>query len=163
VVWGRAVTNVLQNIRTFDRERFDHWYKPRQDEMRKNANFRYLVDLRNQVLKEGVLGGISTSVYIGHFSTDQLGELGPSPTGATGFFIGDQLGGSGWTVKLSDGTEERFYTDIPTSWEVSIQTNFVDVTKQLGLPAPNVPIDRLIADYVEYLGQLVADARAEFG
>ncbi len=46
VVWGRAVTNVLQNTRTFDRDRFDSWYAPHQAAMRENPDFKYLVDLR---------------------------------------------------------------------------------------------------------------------
>jgi len=123
VVWGRAVTNVLQNIRTFDRERFETWYAPHQAAMREKTDFKYLVDLRSQVLKEGVLGGISSSLHIEEFNTNQLRDLPPAPPGAGGFFIGDQLGGSGWIVKLADGTEERYYLELPTHWKMTMKNS----------------------------------------
>ncbi|HVC78234.1 MAG TPA: hypothetical protein VND96_17120 [Candidatus Micrarchaeaceae archaeon] len=162
VVWGRAVTNVLQNIKTFDRERFEAWYAPRQTAMREKTDFKYLVDLRSQVLKEGVLGGISSSLHIEEFNTSQLRDLPPAPPGAGGFFIGDHLGGSGWIVKLADGTEERYYVELPTHWKMTMKTYFTDVTTQLGLPPPSIPIDQLLTEYVAYLGDLIKSAQKEF-
>ena len=163
VVWGRAVTNVLQNIRTFDKVSFDAWYAPREADMRDRQDFKYLYDLRSQVLKQGVLGGISSSIHIEYFNTNQLSELPPPPPGAGAFFIGDQMGGSGWVVKLADGTEERYYVELPTHWKMTMKTYFADVTTQLGLPPPSTPIDQLLTEYVGYLGALVKDAEKEFG
>jgi hypothetical protein len=161
VVWGRAVTNVLQNIKTFDRERFARWYEPRQAVLRENADFKYLYELRSQLLKEGVLGRISGSMHIEHFNTNQLAELHPPP-GARGFFLGDRLGGSGWEVALGDGTVETYYIELPTTWKIKTAAHFADVTTELGLPPPAKPIDRLLAEYLDHLSGLIRDADAEF-
>lgn len=161
VVWGRAVTNVLQNVRTFERQRFDSWYEPRQAALRDNADFKYLYELRSQLLKEGVLGGISSSMHIEHFNTNQLAELQPPP-GARGFFIGDRLGGSGWEVALGDGAIETYYVDLPTTWKIKTAAHFADVTTELGLAPPTKQIDRLLAEYLQHLSTLVSDAEAEF-
>jgi hypothetical protein len=161
IVWGRAVTNVLQSIKTFDREHFENWYAPHQTAMRDNPNFRYLYNLRSQILKEGVLGGISGSLYIDYFNTSQIDEL-PRPPGASSFFLGDRLGGSGWIIKLADGTEETYYAELPTHWRMKAEAHFVDVTTQLGLEPPTKPIDELLTEYLDYLMDLVKDARREF-
>jgi hypothetical protein len=161
VVFGRAVTNVLQNIRTLDRERFDRWYEPRKRVMTEKPDFKYLYELRTQVLKEGVLGRTTASVEIGEFNSRQIADL-PAPANATGFFIGDSLGGSGWTVRLGDGTEERYYAELPTDWRVKAEAHFADVTSALGLTPPNTPIDRLLSQYIDYLANLVAEAEREF-
>ena len=129
--------------------------------MRDNADFRYLYDLRTQLLKEGVLGGISASAHIEHFDTRQLAEL-PRPPGASGFFIGDQLGGSGWIVKLEDGSEERFYVELPSHWRMKTWGNFVEVSRQLRLRPPETPIDRLLSEYVDYLSRLIVEAKRDF-
>ena len=40
--------------------------------------------------------------------------FGPQPPGATSFFIGDELGGTGWEVPQPDGsTEKVLYFDLP--------------------------------------------------
>lgn len=162
IVFGRAVTNVLQNIKTFERDNFDQWYAPHQREMRENVDFKYLVELRNQVLKEGVLGSTSGSLMIDYFDSSQLKQL-RRPAGGKAFFMGDRLGGSGWEVELADGSTETYYVDLPTSWQVKAGSHFVDVTTQLGLEPPKTPIDQLLTNYLNYLSRLVAEARRMFG
>jgi len=39
--------------------------------------------------------------------------FGPQPPGATSFFIGDELGGTGWEVSQPDGSTEKYYIDLP--------------------------------------------------
>ena len=70
IVFGRAVTNILQNLRSIESD-FDAWYE------------RYRIP-------------------------EDLTRFGPPPPNAKGFFIGDNLGGSGWEVKLPDGSIEKY-------------------------------------------------------
>jgi hypothetical protein len=51
VVFGRAVTNALQNLRSFDRRSFDEWYGPWQQEMRDYELLRWFYELRSKILK----------------------------------------------------------------------------------------------------------------
>jgi len=51
VVFGRAVTNALQNLRTFDKAAFDQWYGPWQQEMRDDPLLRWFYELRSDILK----------------------------------------------------------------------------------------------------------------
>jgi hypothetical protein len=51
VVFGRAVTNALQNLRRFDRRAFDAWYGPWQQEMRNDPLLRWFYVLRSDILK----------------------------------------------------------------------------------------------------------------
>ena len=162
VVFGRAVTNAVQNIRRFEREGFERWYGPRQAALRENTDFKYLVELRNQILKEGVLGSTSASMMIEDFNTNQLAELPTPPAGAKSFFMGDHLGGSGWEVDLADGTKERYYIELPTTWKIRTEAHFTDVTTSLGLPPPKKPIDHLLVEYMDQLTDLIAAARLEF-
>src|SRR5437879_8397352 len=52
-VQGRAVTNVLQHLRTFDRPGFDAWYTPYEQQMRQDQLLSYFYKLRTLLLKEG--------------------------------------------------------------------------------------------------------------
>lgn len=49
IVFGRAVTNVLQTLRGTE-PAFDEWYKPRRDEMASDPLLKYFYTLRSQVL-----------------------------------------------------------------------------------------------------------------
>ena len=50
VVFGRSMTLVMQNLRTHDREAFDSWYAPWQEEMKGDSLMRYFCDLRTRVI-----------------------------------------------------------------------------------------------------------------
>ena len=52
VVFGRSVTNVLQTLRSVDREGFDRWYLPYRKQMEDDALLRYFYRLRSIILKE---------------------------------------------------------------------------------------------------------------
>ena len=45
------------------------------------------------------------------------------PEGANGFFIGDNLGGSGWEVYLPDGSTEKYYVAMLDEIQSQIQVN----------------------------------------
>src|SRR5262249_12088167 len=102
-VFGRAVTNVLQNLRSIEAG-FDEWYEGYKKEMAADPLMKYFYNLRSEILKEGVLK-VSTHTHLKHFRPSQdIGRFGPPPPNAKGFFIGDHLGGSGWEVELPDGS-----------------------------------------------------------
>ena len=50
VVFGRSMTLVMQNLRSHDREVFDSWYAPWQEEMKNDPLMRYFYDLRTMVI-----------------------------------------------------------------------------------------------------------------
>jgi hypothetical protein len=51
VVFGRSVTNAMQNLRSFDEKAFNDWYGPWEAEMRADPLLRYFYELRTQILK----------------------------------------------------------------------------------------------------------------
>ncbi|HDD44713.1 MAG TPA: hypothetical protein ENG63_07635 [Candidatus Desulfofervidus auxilii] len=54
IVFGRAVTNVLQNLRSIESD-FDAWYERYREEMKNAPLMRYFYKLRSKILKEGLL------------------------------------------------------------------------------------------------------------
>lgn len=121
---------------------------------------RYFVDARNELEKQGKLS-VATRAHINYFSTNDIRKFGRPPVGAKSFFIGDNLGGTGWEVELADGTTEKYYVELPASiGEVKQQfTNF---------PAAKAPelagksVEELCAMYIEKLEALVALAKMHF-
>lgn len=83
VVFGRAITNVLQNLRSTESD-FDAWYLPCVEAMRADALLKYFYNLRSQILKEG---DIATSVSV-KFSGDPTALMRSfkAPPKAKGFF-----------------------------------------------------------------------------
>jgi hypothetical protein len=94
IVFGRAVTFVIQNLRSVLGDSFDQWYAPEQEAMKLDPLMRYFVEARNAIEKQGRIN-LTTSATIHSFSTSDLSRFGTPPPGAQGFFIGDQLGGTG--------------------------------------------------------------------
>ncbi len=166
-VFGRSTTLALQNLRSAvdDREHFETWYAGHVERMNSDPLFRYFVELRNEILKEGPP---RTSVS---FSTRNL-TINPeearrsAPPGAETMFIGDRRGGSGYKIRMPDGTLERYYTDLPGGMSAEISP------MQLHLPNPPVQasgepfedssIQALSSLYIDELGRIVADARQTF-
>jgi hypothetical protein len=161
VVFGRAVTNVLQNLRSTVQD-FDTWYAPYQTEMREDPLLRYFYVLRSEILKEGTLR-TSSSTYVSHFNFPQdMQRLGPPPPGARSFFMGDQAGGSGWEVLTDGGDIEKFYIDIPgdiATFEVHLP-EAPDVHR--GASISDKRVETLARLYFEYLATMVEDARKHF-
>ena len=52
VVFGRSMTLVMQNLRTHDKEAFDRWYAPWQEEMKGDPLMRYFSDLRTKIIHQ---------------------------------------------------------------------------------------------------------------
>ncbi len=159
IVWGRAVTSVLQTLRGTGKH-FDDWYAPYVAEMRADPAMRAMYELRSRVLKEGDLPVHSSMTFTGN-PGEIMRRVGPPPPGAKGFFIGDRIGGSGWEVALADGTTEKFYVEIPPIAGVSIEmkVHLSDAPDEV----KNMAIEQLCERYLTYLEGVVDDARRRFG
>jgi hypothetical protein len=154
IVFGRAVTNVLENLRG-KVEGFDAWYKPQSARLGEDESFRRIYKMRSEILKEGETT-VGTSMHIRNFSTDDMHRLGPPPPGATSFFMGDQRGGSGWLVPLPDGTEEKYYVELPS--DIGSTTFVMEVGERR-----SVPVAGVLARYLSTLKRLIDEAESTFG
>ncbi|EGR2355990.1 hypothetical protein QNE77_004436 [Vibrio alginolyticus] len=160
IVFGRSVTFVLQNLKTpVGEEAFNEWYIPLQEEMKQDVVMKYFVTLRNEILKQGKLP-ISTSVTA-TISSGDIAKLGNPPPGAQSFFIGDQSGGSGWVIELADGTEEKYYVEIPESM-AKVQQHFSELPVPEEDSLKTKSIEELCRYYLEKLENLIDDAKLTF-
>jgi hypothetical protein len=163
IVFGRAVTNVLQNLRSaVGAQTFNDWYLPVQEEMRNDELLRYFYKLRSEILKEGSLQ-TTTSMYIEHLDISELRPLMEQrPAGAKDFFIGDQLGGSGWEVELPDGTTSKYYVDLPQHM-LTTTLHFPDPPQNhRGAPLQDTSVEALAKHYLDYLADLINQAVNRF-
>jgi hypothetical protein len=137
---------------------FDAWYAPKQAEMKADPLMRYFHDLRTSIEKKAATPTVP-SVHIHSFTSDTMKRLEPRPPGAIGFFVGDQNGGSGWRVRLPDGSEEPYYVELPQ--------DVAEVHLHLpGAPPPqtgsgNKAVD-LVAAYLSKVKALIDEARLKF-
>ncbi|MDX0318906.1 hypothetical protein GOC38_14790 [Sinorhizobium meliloti] len=109
IVFARSVTLALQNLSSRE-PGFDEWYEPIRQSLKADRSFKILLDARNSILKAATTP-VFRSTYFNSRTT--LGDLGPRPKNATGFFLADTNGGSGWFIKLPDGSEEKMYVVLP--------------------------------------------------
>jgi hypothetical protein len=161
ITFGRSVTFVLQNLRSVvEPGRFDAWYEPHQQSLKDDPLMRYFVEARNELEKQGKLS-VATKAHIHAFSSDDIKKFGRPPVGAAGFFIGDQLGGSGWEVELADGTKEKYYVDLPSSVG-SVTQHFSNLPEAVSPELKRATVEDLAQRYIERLEVLVAAARTHF-
>jgi hypothetical protein len=133
VVFGRAVTNVLENLRGVD-PAFDAWYKPVAAAISDDPLMRFFYKLRSEILKKGSLG-VAGSVSIHNLNLpEDVRRFGAPPPNACGFFAGDAAGGVGWNIRLPDGSIEKYYVDLPADIG-RIEALFVDAPKHGGTTA----------------------------
>lgn len=138
---------------------FDEWYKPKQETLKNDPVCQHIVELRNEIIKEGKVDTVS---YVrGDIDFGQIESMRPS--WADGTFIGGKYGGAGFYVERPDGTEKEFYVDLELD-DVEYGMYFEETQSS------DEPIFDNIADveddliyYVRILGELVSDARDEFG
>jgi hypothetical protein len=161
VVFGRAVTNIIQNLRSTEQD-FETWYKKYQEEMKSDPLLKYFYELRSKILKEGVLKTL-TKVFIRKLEVPKdLAGFGTPPQNAKGFFIGDTLGGSGWEVELPDGSLEKYYVELPSDIG-SISVHFPDAPNyHLGKEIEDTSITKLAKLYINYLRNLIIAAKDRF-
>jgi hypothetical protein len=162
-VFGRAVTNILQNLRSVD-QKFDPWYAPKVLEMRADKLLRFFYELRTEVLKTARRVPTAHRTHIKHLELPKdLARMGPKPPGTTGFFIGDSAGGSGWLVRLPNGTQVPYYVDLPDDIGVVDMTIRGAPLLHLGQPVLDDSAASLSSLYVNYLRNLLDDADKVFG
>jgi hypothetical protein len=161
IVFGRTVTWVIQNLRSvLNDDEFDQWYDPKQEEMRKDSLMRYFVDARNEIEKQGKLS-VSTSAHIHSFSSGDIRKFGTPPPGAGAFFIGDQLGGSGWEIEMPDGSKEKYYVELPS--EIGeVKQHFHNFPEADAPELKGKSVEELSGLYLGRLEQLLDGARAHF-
>lgn len=161
VVFGRAVTNVLQNLRRTEHD-FDEWYAKYRDEMESDPLMGYFYTLRTRILKEGLLE-TSTQTYIRQLSwPEDMSRLGAPPPNAKAFFIGDSAGGSGWEIELSNGSTEKYYVQLPAEIG-SVSLHFPQAPEyHLGREIRETGIEALSRMYIDYLQELVKAAKEKF-
>ncbi len=158
VVFGRAVTNVLQNLRSSE-PTFDEWYQKYVGEMVSDEMMNFFYKLRSEILKEGTVK--TKSGVCLNFSTDDIQRL-PKPPHAKGLFICDNIGGSGWIVELPDGSTEKYYTTFPNEM-ASIKVEFPNSPKKhLGKEITDDSIQSLCRLYLDYLQRIVKEAKMQF-
>ncbi len=160
-VFGRAVTNSLQTLRStsIGPEVFDAWYGPRQQTMAGDEVLRFFYKLRSEILKEGTVGHLSTHVHIVSLTSEDMRRLMANPPPrARSFFIGDQLGRSGWEVETIDGEMEQYFVELPGDIGVVTRLLLADAPDSLG----DRSLERLSRHYFAAMEQLVNDALEHF-
>lgn len=160
VVFGRAVTNVLENLRSRD-ARFEVWYARVSEELSSDPLMRYFYKLRSQILKQGSVG-TATYTHLKQFTFPaDLKHFGPPPPNARGFFFGDQLGGNGWNVETSPGVTEKFYVTVPPEIVIS-GVYFRDAPGADEAAPPDLDAVALCGKYVERINFVLQEAEAVF-
>jgi hypothetical protein len=158
VVFGRAVTNVLQNLRSTELD-FDSWYAKYKSEMESDPLMKFFYKLRSKILKEGDLNIHTSMTFSGN--PYELIKRSQPPPGAKGFFIGDQIGGSGWEVELPDGSVAKYYVAIPSdlpNFDLSIRIHLSEAPDQFR----RTPVEELCVKYISYLDGMVQEAMRHF-
>jgi hypothetical protein len=75
-VYGRATTNVLQNLRGVVAG-FDEWYAPIREWMEGDPLMKYFYKLRTRILKEGEVGDYEFVVSGISIAIDDQGKIAP--------------------------------------------------------------------------------------
>lgn len=114
IVHGRTVTFALQKLlRGKCKPDFDEWYVKKQNQMKSDQLMKYFQEARNELEKEANLKSVN-KMTIHYFDMDMMRKLEQNkPPNAVAFFIGDQMGGSGWEVDTGDGIRTKYYIDLP--------------------------------------------------
>jgi hypothetical protein len=160
VVYGRAVTNVLQNLRN-ETNAFDEWYLPYQQEMNSDPLMKYFYKLRSKILKEGDSESRLEDTEIKEL---RLAEdiLAYRPEGAERYSVGFR--GVCWLVEREDGSVERHFVDLPTSAidSKAMSTSTDLPSSHLGKTIEDCSIENLSILYIDYLRRVVLSAQERF-
>ena len=159
IVFGRAITNVLQNLRGTEGHKFDEWYQPKVDEMKDDDVSNYFYKLRSEILKEGTLNVRSSLKFSGN--PHLIMQKFQPPPGAKGFFLGDRIGGCGWEVQIEEGYIEKYYVEVPNNIpgvDLKINLHFSGAPENL----KDKNITELAKRYLDYLAGLVSEAKKVF-
>lgn len=159
--FGRAITNVLQNLRHIE-SKFDVWYSKYVDEMKNDELMKYFYELRSTILKEGQVK-VATNAFIENFKYPQdMAKFGRPPPNARGFFIGDQYGGTGWEVAMQDGTIAKYYVNLPEEIGRTWLSFPNPPTHHLGKEIKNLSAEEMSKLYIDYLSRMLESAKKTF-
>ncbi|GKQ50822.1 glutamine--tRNA ligase/YqeY domain fusion protein [Bradyrhizobium sp. Ce-3] len=156
VVFGRMVTFALQNMRNHVAG-FDDWYARISAELKADELMVYMSNLRTEIEKTAKqhAGGY---VKIGSLDLSKVATLPNRPPTARAFFMGDETGGSGWEVVLADGKVEKFYVDLPDSWDVRSGLVLPSAPSQFQRTDARVLVER----YLDKVAEIVERAKTQF-
>jgi len=162
VVFGRAVTNALEHLRTTE-PKFDEWYAKYRSEMESDPLMRIFYEMRSEILKEGRTR-VSNRLHIKQLQTPaDMKRFGPPPPNAKALIIGDRFGGTGWEIQLPDGSTEMYYVGLPSDIGTSSLVLQNPPKEHLGQPLIETSIQACSALYIGYLEKLVVSAAQTFG
>lgn len=161
-IYGKIVTARLQTMKGHVPE-FDDWYAPWKAQVAADELSRYFWDLRVQIEHQLPPEPVKVGFIAAHFSTkDTIQMTAARPSGADTLFVGDADGQSGWIVRLEDGTVEKWYVRLPDTVLVWALHALPDLpSTHLGQPIENAALQDVAALYVNYLAEIVADARVK--
>lgn len=159
ITTGRSVTFILQNLKSHvDKNAFEEWYLPWRTKMSNDEILRTFKDLRNEIEKQGKLN-TSLTAHIEHFNSNDIQPLLKNPPPfSKSFFIGDQIGGSGWEIDYGNGITEKLYIVLPQDIKMVIDFEIIDLTS---LDNDMSTID-MLEYYYDYLHAIYIDARKTF-
>lgn len=151
-VFGRSVTFALQNLRTVVGDDFDNWYRDVQAEMQSSDLCRYMLELRNEILKEGTPQTRITQ-HMGTLTMTTSGEVVSyePPEGGVPSLSAKSDGEGGVIVALIPSAEA------PRAYEIGEPP-----TTHLGLDISGESFESLAAIYCDYLEQILERATAHF-
>lgn len=154
---GRSVTFIIQNLKSVvEVETFNNWYIPWQNKMKQNEILKVLVTMRNEIEKQGKIE-TSVGVYIEKLDSNDI-DLSNPPSNAVSYFIGDQIGGSGWEIELEDGCKEKIYVDLPGGINVDINLNISELESTAQKLGINGTTQDILEYYLEFLKEISSDA-----
>jgi hypothetical protein len=162
-VFGVSVTSVLQNLRHIELK-FEQWYGKYRVEMISDPLMKYFWNLRSEILKEGKLK-VGASAVINFFGPVDVARLPPPPPNAKvkGFFMSDNLGGSGYEIQQADGSVEKYYVNMPSDI-ITTRLHFPNPPRcHLGKELTDCSIEALSRLYLNYLQKMIDAAKAKFG
>lgn len=154
VTFGKATTDVLRRLKT-NEPGYEAWWEKYSTEMAADPVMKFFYKLRSTILHEGQLPTTSSMSFSGNL--DVVLKTWPRPPGATGVFLGDTLGGWGWTVELPDGSTGKWYVEIPSKspdFQLDIELRFTEAPIEVQKKSAIELCDR----YVAYLDAMLKDA-----
>lgn len=159
IVYGRAVTNVLQNLRKTEPD-FDHWYQPFRREMESDEMMKFFYKLRSNILKKGEVH-VTIKTSIPPFDLTDIYQRFHKPENATRLVIGSIQSGSYWEIKKPDGTTEKQLLDI--TLEPIISQVFTNGPKEhLGENIEGETVVQMAERYLRYLHHIVSEAHRRY-
>ena len=159
VVWGRAVTNVLQKLKHLDPS-FSEWYEPYVKELKGEPLFKYFYDSRSKILKEGKLS-LDEGLSIKKMNFPEDLKRFPRPPNAGNLVM--CASGVWWEIHLQDGSVGKFYVDLPSDMG-EIDWRFSECPKKYKeIDISTFGIEELARIFLDYLGKMVEDALKKFG